>query len=73
MAFEIESGIPLATDQRGSRIFPFNTMKVGDSFALPSMMATRVSTAATKYSKDHSGVKFTVRKNGDGHRCWRIA
>jgi hypothetical protein len=53
--------------------YPWDTMKVNDSFEFPVDQRSTVSTAASWYSKRHGGkVKFTVRKVSDKMcRCWR--
>lgn len=70
--FAIEKGIPKPI-AHGSQLFPFPDMEVGDSFAFPSTLDNRVRTAACNWGKTHGGKKFSVRKYGNGHRCWRIA
>lgn len=67
--FKVEKGIPVAA---GKGKYPFREMEVGDSFALPSGAASRVRIAAAHWGKVNSQ-KFTVKGDGDAHRCWRIA
>lgn len=55
--------------------FPFDTMKVGDSFDIGSTKPKTVKTAAARFTKK-TGWRFTVRFP-DGtlcktRRCWRI-
>jgi hypothetical protein len=48
--------------------YPFHQMKVGDSFYSSSSTVTSAAFRhGTLYNK-----KFTVRKEGDGLRVWRI-
>ena len=62
----VESGVPVPNK------FPFKEMKVGDSFAIPAhIRRTTVQVAALRYGRTQ-GARFTVRKFGDGYRCWRI-
>ena len=70
----VERGIPMATKVGdATRKYPFNTMEVGDSFALGNLSRDTVSNAAYAYGKINSN-KFSVRKLPDGtHRCWRLA
>ena len=53
--------------------FPFESMEVGDSFALPAdAKRTAMSVAAMRYGRKH-GMKFTIRQLADKtFRCWRI-
>lgn len=63
---KIESNVPVP------RKYPFEHMKVGDSFLIPDGMArTTVSVAAGRYAAKHK-MKFTVRQTPQGFRCWRI-
>lgn len=66
---KVAKGIPLPT------IYPFASMEVGDSFAIPpTIKRTAVSVAAMRYGKKH-GMKFTIRQVdfvGKKFRCWRI-
>lgn len=68
--FKIEKGIPQVP--RANTLYPFKAMEVGDSFALPSTRKSRVGAAAVAFSRGGS-VRFSIRKHGDGHRCWRVA
>lgn len=70
--FVIEKGVQVQARSEHSRKYPFNEMDIGDSFAIPGDLMTSVRSAATAFGRDHSQ-KFTVRKDGDGGRCWRIA
>lgn len=83
MTFKIEKGIPLAESHYGRRLsYPFNLMKVGDSFFVPlsgklypsdgrDTADRRVRNASLSYAKTHN-IKFTVRSVKGGVRCWRI-
>lgn len=54
--------------------YPFEQMKVGDSFAVPaSVRRETVSVSAKRYGDKHKA-KFTVRQVAPGvFRCWRVA
>ena len=67
--FKIEKSVPLT---KGRNSYPFPQMEIGDSFALPSELRISVSNAATAWGKVN-GRKFTVQRDGDQHRCWRVA
>lgn len=47
-------------------------MKVGDSFYVPSVNRLKVAPAASYFAIRNKGYKFSVRKEGDGFRVWRI-
>lgn len=79
--FKLESGVPIPKVSRvtkGSTKYPFESMNVGDSFAVPMKDASvetvlnRVRAATFRYAKDYGG-KFTVRVMDDETvRIWRI-
>ncbi len=71
--FEIESDIPLPPTLAGRPAkYPWDKMKLGDSFFSPNR---NVSTCVSHTNKK-SGMKFTVRKSTkggvEGWRVWRI-
>lgn len=66
--FKIEKGI---THSKSKLSFPFGEMAVGDSFHADANVFTRLASAASWYGKRHDK-KFSVRRDGDGHRCWRV-
>ncbi len=54
------------------RLYPFPAMKRGDSFYVNGGKSTStISAAACGHAVKHGG-KFSVRKEGNGVRCWRI-
>lgn len=64
---KVEKNIPMP------KRWPFDEMKVGDSFLIPKgVMRTTVSVSALRYGK-RAGMKFTTRDTPEGYRCWRIA
>ena len=71
--YKIESGISIPTRIKEKSIF--HTMKVGDSFLLPSAEKTTVRQSASYFNRQNrSPYIFTIRKvDKDNHRCWRIA
>ena len=86
--FEIEKGVPVPAGKRGGgrkAIYPFDTMSVGDSFAVPrdkgvtkaggDVRQSTVSSCARLYARKHNpSAKFTVRVVDENTlRCWRIA
>lgn len=55
--------------------YPFDQMKVGDSFVIPDVMnRNTVTVAAWRYGKK-MGMKFSVKRlpDGKGYACWRIS
>lgn len=66
--YKIDTDIPPPCD--GWK-YPFADMKVGHSFWVPAAEATRAVSAATMHGK-RKGIAFVSRKEGDGHRIWRI-
>ena len=69
--YQIEKGIPMPEGKPGSK-YPFDGMKVGDSFLVPRKDRSCVSSAATAYSKKY-GTKFSMRTVDGVLRIWRIA
>lgn len=54
--------------------YPFSQMAVGESFmVLDPTWIKNIRSAAYMHSRRHPGVKFTVRKYGEGWRIWRTA
>lgn len=84
MNIKIDRGVPAPPPANGRpRIYPFPSMEVGDSFAVPllgvirkheDLAVDRVRNAAVFYSRNHGG-KFTVRIDRENGvvRCWRVA
>lgn len=70
MTIKIEHAVPVP-DYTG--MYPFDSMKIGDSFEIPKSSRGSVATKASFYARIHPGYKFTVRKVGDKVRVWRIA
>lgn len=80
-AFKVESGIPIPAgggqgSKRGGKrawcVYPWHTMNVGDSFAVPKEKAATCASAAN-FQSHVNGKRFTVRKHAGGYRCWRTA
>ena len=70
--YEIEQNVPLPTNARNKESrYPFATMKVGDTFFVSDKHPSHVRNAACHFQRK-LGVKFIVRKDGEGLRCWRI-
>lgn len=71
MAFNIEKSVPIPTCY-GSRKYPFDQMKPGDSFLINGTVSPdTIRQASVSFGRTHDQ-KFSVRKTPEGHRCWRI-
>lgn len=68
MKIKIDKDVPLPDSYKK---WPFPEMEVGDSFWITSSHVKSVRTCAHVYGKK-TGKKFTVRKTGNGYRCWRL-
>jgi hypothetical protein len=53
--------------------YPFGTMPVGASFAVPIEDGGKARGAAASWKTRHPGWNYTTRKTTDGVRLWRIA
>ncbi len=63
---EIEKGIPIPPPRRHRKSqYPWDSMEAGDSFF--TTKPTGKNLAAQRL-----GRRFTVRREGDGRRVWRI-
>lgn len=71
----IERGIPIPTETRGRpSIWPFASMKIGDSFFLAgdSVKCQRTLASASTYYHRRHGMVFVTRKVDGGARIWRV-
>lgn len=85
MTFKIESGIPIKNTKGRPHTYPFEKMKMGDSFFVevqegenPKYIQTKLSTLARRYSFRYSPeAKYTtsIEKNEEkvGVRVWRVS
>ena len=65
----VKSGVPIP----GARTkYPFGKMIVGDCFDIQNGNIFHVRSAAYAFGR-RNGMKFTVKKDGAVHRCWRIS
>lgn len=80
MTVRIETGIPIPparlSPRKGKSKYPFLSMKVGDTFFMPGVMAASVQSMARR-ATIHLGWRFTTRAvtegGKNGARCWREA
>lgn len=72
---KIEKGVPIPVRQRGTK-FPFDKMKIGDSFTIPyktKNTSAAIHSSARKFCIKHKlKWKFTARTEGKKVRIWRI-
>lgn len=68
--FDIEQNIPIPTDKRRSP-YPWQEMKVGDSFFVPGKKMASVSSACT-FQKKKTGREYVTRCVDGGVRVWRV-
>lgn len=68
---KIESGIPMPVKPRGRGIYPYQELKVGQSFFVPKpigLMSGSLSYARLKLAPS----KFVARSVEGGCRVWRV-
>lgn len=68
MDFKIEKNVPLRSPRK---VYPWGKMAVGDSFFVPEVKVTSVTSSAT-LAGARMGMKFTCRSVDGGVRIWRI-
>jgi len=77
MSFEVESNIPFPArvNQQGGRpnIYPFETMKIGDSFFAAPDVSAKAVMAVKAWKRNHGGWNYTTLKVDGGVRIWRTA
>jgi hypothetical protein len=74
--FEIEKSIPLPKPNgRRSKIYPFEAMKIGDSFLVPLDVGKSPSGifSAVSQAKKRLEISLTTARVEGGVRVWRIA
>ena len=67
---KIDKGIPVPLNPR--RLYPFDEMEIGDSFAVPLAEHSAIHSATCWRAKRH-GEKYTIRRMEDCVRVWRTA
>lgn len=73
--YKIQKNIPIPTkDARGrKKLYPFDDMEVGDSFAVPLIKKRSISCAVSQEHKKHQGERrFSVRVLKNEIRIWRV-
>ena len=69
----IEQGIPIPFGRNTDRVPVLDQLEVGDSFQIvlqPGDEISRYRIAARK-AATRMDIQITIRKFGDGYRCWR--
>ncbi len=71
MTFKIEKGIKMPENKRRA-VYPWDDMKVGDSFEFPAADHHKVG-GCMRYREKIHNEKYAIRRM-DGHtsRCWRL-
>lgn len=73
MEIKIQKNVPIPGRAKAKSKYPFEKMSIGDSFAAPVKPAG-LYVSARKWAKDNNQeVRFLVRAEGEGSRCWRVA
>ena len=70
--FVIEDDIPIPVHGRSVSKYPFEQMKIGQSFFAPGATVARMQGAAQGFRNKHKDYRFAVRAEGKGARVWRI-
>lgn len=68
---KIEKNVPIPPKEN-LRKYPVYEMEVGDSFFVPDTETQRVSRRIQKFQQ-RTKARFSVRKEGNGARVWRIS
>lgn len=71
MTFKIDKNVPIPGRLGRHAKYPFEQMRVGDSFEVPKSQESGMRAAASQYGKQHN-VKFATRATKNGRRCWRV-
>jgi hypothetical protein len=72
MSLQIEKDVPRPKIRQ--TLIPFDKMEIGDSVMVPSeeMKETNVRSQASIRSNKESGKRFTVHREGEGCRVFRV-
>ncbi len=69
--FKIEKNVPMPPRQVRAMDERFESMDVGDSFAITAARIGPVKSAVYSFHKKNTGRRFALRKVEDLFRCWR--
>ena len=71
--FKLTSNVPIPASARGRPCkYPFNTMKVGQSFLAPLHLRHNMMVLVSYHKRKGRG-EFTCRTTPEGIRVWRTA
>ena len=71
--YKIEENIPFLTASSRKQLkYPFEQMKVGDSFFVPRINSTQFSNVLSIHNKSAENKRFASRTVEGGVRVWRI-
>ena len=77
MTFKIDDDVPMPADGRGRTVlYPFRSLKVGQSFFVECIPAKADSIAGCGIAaakREGPPWKFARRKEGSGYRFWRVS
>lgn len=69
----IQKGVPIPNLEKFRSKYPWQSMRVGDSFAVMGISTHKLGNAARVWVRYHdNGWKFAARTEGQGTRIWRI-
>ena len=68
--YKIETGVPLPR-LKNTRKYPFDKMKVGDSFFVPNGKIGTIGNAVFMWNREHRDSQFISRSVEGGVRVWR--
>lgn len=78
--YKVDKGIPMERKKHVFARFPFDKMKIGDSFFVPKEdqnpegVGASIYSAANSYNRFHgTKIRVSTRKQEGGVRVWRIA
>lgn len=72
---KVERGIkkPSVANRKVRTRYPFEKMKVGDSFFVSDYsFRSNVSSAASYFAIRNPEYKFSIARDGEGFRVWRV-
>ncbi len=73
--FKIENKVPLPPGRKWKNRYPWNEMKIGDSFYVPKEAVntdSTIRTAAAYFARRNPEYKFRVAVVEGGVRVWRV-
>jgi hypothetical protein len=71
MSFTIDKNIPIPPVNNGGTLYPFDAMKVGDSFFIPKDLVGKSTGHSVRQCALRRKIGVTVRQVDGGLRVWR--